>query len=85
MPLEASAEVGRAHPEQLAVGVDLIMLAGRVGLGRAEALGEADHQDPDRGRSELEVVDGGHVGQPEGGQARLDVADDGRAVAVQAE
>src|SRR4029450_11331180 len=56
-----------------------------VGLGRAEALGEADHQDPDRGRRELEVVDGGHLGQPEGGQARLDVADDGGAGAVQGE
>jgi hypothetical protein len=82
---QAGAQVGRPHAEQLAAGVDLVVLAGRVGLGRAEALGEADHQDPDRGRGELEVVDGGHVGQSEGGQARLDVADDGRAVPVQAE
>jgi subtilisin family serine protease len=82
---QAGAEVGRAHAKQLAVGVDLMMLAGRVGFGRAKALGEADQQDPDRGRRELEVLDHGHVGQPEGGQARLDPADDGRAVAVQVE
>jgi len=82
---QAGAEVGRTHAEQLAVGVDLIMLAGRIRLGCAKALSAADQQDPDRGRRELEVLDGGHVGQPEGGQARLDPADDGRAVPVQVE
>jgi hypothetical protein len=59
------------------------VLAGRIGLGGAKALREADQQDPDRHRSELEIVDGGHTRQPEGGQARLNRADDGRAVPVQ--
>ena len=47
---EPGAEVGGAEAEQLAVGVDLVVGAGGVGLGRAEALGEADEHDPGRSR-----------------------------------
>ena len=51
MPLERpGAEVRGAEAEQLAVGVDLVVVAGGVRLGRAEALGEADEHHADRGR-----------------------------------
>jgi len=36
-------------PEQLAVGVELIVVAGGVGLRRAESLGEPDEHDADAG------------------------------------
>ena len=53
------------------------MLAGGVGLRRAEPLGEADEHDPGRrpGGAEV-VVDPDAVGQPERRQAAGDVADD---------
>ena len=52
MPLDRpGAEVGGAEPDQLAVGVDLVVVPGGVGLGRAEPLGEADQHHADgRGR-----------------------------------
>ena len=51
MPLERpGAEVGGAEPDQLAVGVDLVVVPRRVGLGRAEPLGEADEHHADRRR-----------------------------------
>ena len=57
MPLpEPGAEVGGAEADQLAVGVDLVVVAGGVGLGRAEALGEADEHDADRRRAPAQVV-----------------------------
>ena len=57
MPLaRPDGEVGAAEPDQLAVGVDLVVVAGGVGLGRAEALGEADQRDADRAAGELQVV-----------------------------
>ena len=53
---QPGAEVGGAEAEQLAVGVDLVVLAGGVGLGRAEPLGEADEHDPGRRADGVEVV-----------------------------
>ena len=45
MPLrEAGRQVGGAEAQQLAVGVDLVVVAGGVGLGRAEPLRKADQQ-----------------------------------------
>ena len=53
---QPGAEVGRAEADQLAVGVDLVVVAGGVRLGRAEALGEADEHDPRRRAGGAEVV-----------------------------
>ena len=50
---QPGAEVGRAEADQLAVGVDLVVVARRVGLGRAEALGEADERDADGARRQV--------------------------------
>jgi hypothetical protein len=65
--------------------VDLVVLARRVGLGRAQALGEADEHHPDRaGRQRAEVVPA-DVRRPQRRQPAVDVADDLQAVVVQVE
>ena len=80
---QAGGEVGAAEPDHLAVGVDLVVVPGRVGLGRAEALGEADQRDADRAAAELQVVVEGRVGQAERRQAAVDLADDVDAARVE--
>ena len=76
-----------AEADQLAVGVDLVVVAGGVRLGRAEALGEADEHDPGRGGGGDEVVVRSRrpVGQPDRRQAAVDVADDLDALGVEVE
>ncbi len=78
-------EVRAAEAEQLAVGVDLVVVAGGVGLGRAEALGEADQHHPDRAGGEVAVVAEAGVGQAERRQPGVDVADDVEPVVVEVE
>jgi hypothetical protein len=65
---------------RLSVRVDLVVVAGRVGLGRAETLGEADEGDADRARGEVQVVRGGRLGDADRRQAAVDRADDVDAV-----
>ena len=58
---QARSEVRGAEAEQLAVGVDLVVVPGGVGLGRAQALREADQHDADGAAGELEVLLGADV------------------------
>ena len=75
---QPSSEVRRAEAEQLAVGVDLVVLAGGVRLRRAETLGEPDEHDPGCGpRSAEVVVESDAVGRPQLGQPTGDLPDDG--------
>ena len=55
---QPGAEVGRAEADSSRFGVDVVVVARRVGLGGAEALGEADQRDADGARREVEVVRG---------------------------
>jgi hypothetical protein len=51
------------RPSKLAVVVDLVVIAGRVGLRRAEPFGEADEHDPaGRADGSQVVVDATTVG-----------------------
>ncbi len=74
---QSAAEVRRPETEQLAIGVDLVVLARRVRLRRAEPLGEPDEHDPGRRSGGSQVVVASHaVGRAERRQAAGDVADD---------
>jgi hypothetical protein len=83
---QARPDIRRPEPEQLPVGVDLVVVPGGVGLGRAQALGEAHEHDPDTRRHRRQVV--GHadaVGQPDRRKPAVDAADDREAVVGQVE
>jgi len=67
------------------VGVDGVGVLGGVGLGRAEAFGEADEDHADGGADEFEPVCRRDRGRAESGQAGVDVPDDVHALAVKAE
>ena len=57
IPLDRPApRLARAEAEQLAVGVDLVVLARGVGLRRAQPLGEADEHHPDAAGDQRAVV-----------------------------
>ena len=87
MPLESpGADVRGAETEQLAVGVDLVVVPGGVGLGWRRG--------PPRSRSaslrwphpvEVQVVPGGDVGKPDRREPRCDRADDLDPVLLEAE
>ena len=53
---EPRADVRGAETDQLAVGVDLVVVLGGVGLGGAEPLHEADQHHSDGRRGQIEVV-----------------------------
>ena len=82
---QARPQVGGAEAEQLPVGVDLVVVPGRIGLGRAQPFGEADQHHPGRGRGQLQVVGRGHLRRPQRRQAAVDLPDDLDAVGVQVE
>jgi hypothetical protein len=82
---QARSEIRGTHPEQLAVGVDLVVVAGSVGLGRSKAFCKADQDDAGGAAGELEVLLGTDVGQPQRRQAAVDVPDDRDAVRLQIE
>jgi hypothetical protein len=73
---EARGEVRAAEPEQLAVGVDLVVLTRGVGLRRAEAFGEPDEHHGDATGGEQAELMQAHVRKPERRQPAVDVADD---------
>ena len=68
MPLDRPApRFAAPSPEQLAVGVDLVVVTGGVRLGRSQTLRKADQDDADGAAGELEVLLGADVGQPSDG------------------
>jgi hypothetical protein len=69
----------------MATAIAPVVVPGRVGLGRAQALGEADQHHPGRGRGQLQVVGRGHVRGPQRRQPAVDLPDDRHAVGVQVE
>ena len=64
---QAGGEVRGAEPEQLAVRVDVVVVARGVRLRRAEPLGEADERDARRARRQVEVAAASTSGRPSGG------------------
>jgi hypothetical protein len=82
---QPGGHVGRPEADELAVGVDLVVLARGVGLGGAEALGAADEHHGDAARGERAEVVQRHVWEADRRQPGVDVADDGDAVVVEVE
>ena len=82
---EARAEVRGTEADQLAVGVDLVVVFRSVGLGRAQSLREADQHHPGGGRGDVEVVREPDVGNAERRQPALDGAHDREPVLIEVE
>ena len=80
---EPRCDVRRAQPHQLAVRVDVVVVPGRVDLGRAETLDETHQRDAHGRRPEAQVVEPADVRHAERGQAALDRADDVDALLVE--
>ena len=71
---QARSEIRGAESEQLAVGVDLVVVLGGVRLGCAQAFRKSDQHDADGAAGELEVLLGADVRSPSDG-APVDVPD----------
>jgi hypothetical protein len=82
---QARADAGGAQPEQLAVGVDFVVVLRRIGLGRAESFREADEHGAQGRGGDVEVVGEADLRKPELREPALDVADDRDAVLVEVE
>ncbi len=82
---EARPEVRGPEPEQLPVRVDLVTVAGRIGLRRAQTLGEPDQRHPERPAHDLQIGPGGDRGQPHPRQTRRDRPDHVDPVGVEPE
>ena len=65
---QAGGEVGATQRDEFAVGVDVLVVAGGVGLRRRQSLGERDEHHADAGRGQPPGVPEPDVGQPERGQ-----------------
>lgn len=82
---QARAEVGETETEQLTIRIDVVPLAGGVGLGRTEALGEPHQHHTYSGTEQVDELVTRDVGQAEGRQPAVDVADHGQSVVVEPE
>ncbi len=61
------------------------MLLGRIGLGRAEALGESDKHHTDAGAEQVDEAVEADAGKPKRRQSAVDMTDDRDAVALETE
>ena len=74
---QAGGEVGAAESDQFAVGVDALVLARAVGLGRCESLRERDEHHADAARGQSADVRQPDVGHAQRWQPAADRPDDG--------
>ncbi len=74
------AEVCGAEPDQLTIGVDVVVIAGGIGLGRAQAFGESHQHHPHSRGGNRQVVGRRPFGKPKRRQPVVDLANDGDTV-----